>query len=106
MRVHGESENNFAGHKCDCATGYKWEAWDSHCENFDESDYGTHDCSEIEECENRGGSFAGVGKLSYDRNDTSGVCEDIDEFVLGSHICVEVESNFCFNTVGSFVCDY
>ena len=56
------------------ATGYKWDGGDSHCEDFDESDYGTHDCSEIEECEIGGSSFACICKLSYEQNDTLGLC--------------------------------
>ena len=77
---------------------------DSLFEDFDECDYGTHDCSEIEECEIGGGSFACICKLSYEQNDNLGVCEDIGECVLRSHNCVQAESKFCFNILGSFVC--
>ena len=77
---------------------------DSHCEDFDECDYGTHDCSEIENCENGRSSFACICKLSYEQNDTLVVYEDIDECVLGSHNCVQAESKFCFSVLGSFVC--
>ena len=76
---------------------------DKYCEDFDECDYGTHDCSEIEECENGGSYFACICKLSYEENDTLGVCEYIDECVLGSLNCVQAESKFCFNVLGSFV---
>ncbi|XP_021177717.2 fibulin-1 [Fundulus heteroclitus] len=93
-----------ANARCDCYDGFQLQRDGVTCEDINECQTGSHNCTAEQVCINTEGSFR--CQLSchpgFKLMDNV-VCKDIDECALGSHDCGA--NYFCVNTAGSFHCE-
>ncbi|KRZ95167.1 Latent-transforming growth factor beta-binding protein 2 [Trichinella sp. T8] len=88
---------------CDCATGYKSKnGLGGMCEDIDECEDKTHNCTSLEQCINTDGSFRCESRpceIGFEK--INGVCHDINECKT-SNACSPDQS--CINLIGSYKC--
>lgn len=78
--------------------------------DINECQIGTHDCTEVQRCDNTLGSYIcsriiGCG-TGYTFNYGSGICEDDNECALGTHNCHSLGADFkCVNLFGTYRCE-
>ena len=103
--IYGQCVNTFGGYECLCIEGFRWEPGLTQCEDVDECETNTTNCSNNEQCKNSIGSYHCLCVTGFARHgDDQDPCLDIDECLSGELDCLQNRSNSCFNTFGSYVC--